>query len=400
MEILSERLKRFKPSLTVEISQKARELTKQGKDIISLSSGEPDFDTPNHIKAEGINAINKGYTKYTPVDGIISLKQAIVDKFKKDNGLLFKNNQVTVGVGGKHVIYNLFMSTLNKSDEVLIPSPYWVSYPDIVSLCGGKPVIIETKASDKFKITPDSLEKKITPNTKWLIINSPSNPTGMVYSKKELLDLSKILLEYKHIHILSDDIYEHILYDDQKFFNIVNVEPKLMKRTFIINGVSKAFSMTGWRIGFGAGDEKIIKAMSKIQSQSTTNPTSICQHAAVTALSAEKEFLNDWILQFSHRRNYVCNFLDGMDTLSYLKPEGAFYLFISCERLLNRMTPDKKKIIDDVDFSNFLLEFANIAVVPGIAFGSSPYFRISYAASMDLLKIACQRMKEAVSLLE
>ena len=222
----------------------------------------------------------------------------------------------------------------------------------------------------------------------------------MVYSKKELLDLSKILLEYKHIHILSDDIYEHILYDDQKFFNIVNVEPKLMKRTFIINGVSKAFSMTGWRIGFGVGDEKIIKAMSKIQSQSTTNPTSICQHAAVTALSAEKEFLNDWILQFSHRRNYVCNFLDGMDTLSYLKPEGAFYLFISCERLLNRMTPDKKKIIDDVDFSNFLLEFANIAVVPGIAFGSSPYFRISYAASMDLLKIACQRMKEAVSLLE
>ncbi len=400
MEILSDRLKRFKPSLTVEITQRARELIKDGKDIISLSSGEPDFDTPCHIKEEGINAIRQGYTKYTPVDGIANLKQTIINKFEKENNLIYRPSQITVGVGGKHVIYNLFMSTINKNDEVLIPSPYWVSYPDIVSLCGGTPTIVETQESQSFKITPKSLEKKITKNTKWLIINSPSNPTGIVYSENELSQLSKVLMKYKHVRILSDDIYEHLIYDNKKFMNILNVEPRLAERVFIINGVSKAFSMTGWRIGYGAGDEKIIKAINKIQSQSTTNPASICQYAAVKALSEEKVFLDDWLSQFCDRRDYVCDFIKSTNGLKCIKPEGAFYLFISCKKYINKISPDKKKIFNDVDFSSFLLNFGNVAVVPGMAFGASPYFRISYAASMELLKTSCERIEKALKLLE
>ena len=289
MSLISDRLSRFKPSLTVKISQKARELSMKGEKIISLSSGEPDFDTPDHIKSEAINAINKGFTKYTQVDGVNELKESIQKKFLEENNLKYNTNQITVGVGGKHVIYNLFMSSINQEDEVVIPSPYWVSYPDIVSLCRGKPVLIETDSKNKFKITPQMLEKKINENTKWFVINSPCNPTGTVYSKEELFEISKVLINNPHVNILSDDIYEHIIYGDQKFYNILNVAPDLYERTFIVNGVSKAFSMTGWRIGYGAGNEKLIKSIAKIQSQSTTNPCSISQMAAKFALDTKKK---------------------------------------------------------------------------------------------------------------
>ena len=288
MSLISNRLSRFKPSLTVKISQKARELSMMGEKIISLSSGEPDFDTPEHIKSEAISAINEGFTKYTQVDGVKELKESIQRKFLKENNLKYSINQITVGVGGKHVIYNLFMSSIDQGDEVVIPSPYWVSYPDIVSLCRGKPVLIESDSKNKFKITPDMLEKNINKNTKWFVINSPCNPTGTVYSREELIEISKVLINNPHVNILSDDIYEHIIYGNKKFYNILNVAPELYERTFIVNGVSKAFSMTGWRIGYGAGDEKLIKSIAKIQSQSTTNPCSISQMAAKFALDTKK----------------------------------------------------------------------------------------------------------------
>ena len=396
MSILSNRLNKFKPSLTVKVSQKARELSSKGINIISLSSGEPDFDTPLHVKDEGIRAINNGFTKYTAVDGIDSLKLAIIQKFKKDNSINYDINQVSVGVGGKHVIFNLFMSTLNCGDEVIIPSPYWVSYPDIVSLCEGNPVIVDTKESNKFKMSPKELESKITKKTKWVIINSPGNPTGSTYSKEELIGLANVLIKYDHIWILSDDIYEYLIYDNLKFFNILNVEPKLYNRTFIVNGVSKAFSMTGWRIGYGAGNQEIIKSISKIQSQSTTNPTSISQMAAVKALNSEKKFLVQWIRQFSERRNYVSDYLNQTEGLNCIKPDGAFYLFISCSGLINKTAPDGKVICNDIDFADFLLDYAQVAVVPGTAFGKSPYFRISYAASMELLKKACEKIRNAI----
>ena len=396
MSILSNRLNNFKPSLTVKVSQKARELSSKGINIISLSSGEPDFDTPIHVKDEGIKAINNGFTKYTAVDGIDLLKLAITQKFKKDNSINYDLDQITVGVGGKHVIFNLFMSTLNQGDEVIIPCPFWVSYPDIVSLCDGKPVVVNTSDSNKFKMTPAELESKITNKTKWVIINSPGNPTGSTYSKEELAGLANVLLKYENLWILSDDIYEYLIYDNLKFFNILNLEPKLYDRTFIVNGVSKAFSMTGWRIGYGAGSKEIVKSISKIQSQSTTNPTSISQMAAVKALNSEKTFLVEWIQQFSERRNYVSNYLNTIEGLDCIKPDGAFYLFISCSGLINKNTPDGKVIYNDIDFADFLLDHAQVAVVPGTAFGRSPYFRISYAASMELLIKACEKIRNAI----
>ena len=399
MDLLSERLNSFHQSLTVKISQKARDLKKQGKEIISLSSGEPDFDTPQNIKDQAIKAIENGFTKYTTVDGIISLKTIIKEKFLKENGIEFATDQITVGVGGKHVIYNLFMSTLNEMDEVIIPAPYWVSYPDIVSLCGGKPIIIKTKMSENFKVKPAEIEKVITKKTKWLVINSPSNPTGIVYTKDELKAISEILLD-KKIYVLSDDIYEHIIYKKNKFYNILNVEPKLYKRTFIVNGVSKAFSMTGWRIGYGAGPKEIIKAIAKIQSQSTTNPTSISQIAAVEALSAEKKFLEEWIERFSERKQLILKFVDETQGLDCIDPSGAFYMFISCSNIINKITPDNKVIKNDLDFANFLLTHSGVAVVPGVAFGASPFIRISYAVSFDILKKACKKMKKAINLLK
>jgi aspartate aminotransferase len=398
MDLISNRLSRFQPSLTVKISQKAREMRKNGVDVISLSSGEPDFDTPDHIKNFAIQAINDGFTKYTPVDGTDELKEAIVKKFKNENNITFENENISVAGGGKHIIYNLFMSSINKNDEVIIPSPYWVSYPDIVRLCGGKPVVCETTFEKGFKITADELEKKITNKTKWFIINSPSNPTGAVYSAQELKKISELLIKYPNIQILSDDIYEHVLYGDMKFTNIINVEPNLYKRTFIVNGVSKVFSMTGWRIGYGAGDKSFIKSMSKIQSQCTTNPCSISQMAAMFALQNDKKFLEDWLKKFNERKNFLINFFNSMEGLKAFKPDGAFYLYVSCEGLINKKY-GTNKIINDFDFANFLLNEANVAIVPGQAFGKSPFFRLSYATSLNELEIACDRIKKSLKLL-
>ena len=392
MTLISDRLSRFKPSLTVKISQIAREMSNAGEDVISLSSGEPDFDTPFHIKESAINAINSGFTKYTQVDGIPDLKQSIVNKFKNENKIIFEPSQITVGSGGKHVIYNLLMSTVNKDDEVIIPSPYWVSYPDMVNLAGGRPVIVETNMLDNFKISANQLKENISIKTKWFILNSPGNPTGAIYSKDELKEISKVLMENKHVYILSDDIYEHITYDED-FYNILNLEPKLYDRTFIVNGVSKAFSMTGWRIGYGAGNSEVIKAISKIQSQSTTNPCSISQVAARFALDTKKDFLKDWILEFKSRRDMLIDFFSSIDGLNPFIPSGAFYLYVSCEGYINRKIKNGEMIKDDVDFAEYLLKESKVAIVPGSAFGKSPFFRISYATSLKDLEEACRRIK-------
>lgn len=396
MALISKRLSRFKPSLTVKISQKAREMSKSGQKVISLSSGEPDFDTPKHIKEYAIEAINNGFTKYTQVDGIDDLKNAIVNKFKLENKINYLAKNITVGVGGKHVIYNLMMASLDLNDEVIIPAPYWVSYPDIVSLCGGKPIIVETKIGSGFKISANELEQKITKKTKWFIINSPSNPTGAVYSKTELKEISDILIKYPKINILSDDIYEHIIYGQNEFTNILNVEPKLYDRTFIVNGVSKAFSMTGWRIGYGAGNENLIKSIAKMQSQSTTNPTSISQMAAKKALETKKDFLKEWISKFEKRKEYLLKFFNSIDGLEPFAPQGAFYLYVSCKGFIEKA--DKKNLVikNDIDFCDYLLTNANVAVVPGVAFGKSPYFRLSYATSFDELKLACEKVENTL----
>ena len=400
MSFLSKRLSRFQSSVTVQISQKARDLETKGREIISLSSGEPDFNTPEDIKNGAIKAINNNFTKYTAVDGIIELKKAIKKKFLDENELNFEIDQITVGVGGKHVIYNLFMSTLNPDDEVIIPAPYWVSYPDIVKLCGARPIILKTNIDSMFKISVDDLEKMITKKTKWLVINSPSNPTGVVYNDIDLKKISEVLVKNKHVNILSDDIYEHIIYGKNLFSNILNLEPKLSNRVFIVNGVSKAFSMTGWRIGYGAGQTEVIKSIAKIQSQSTTNPTSISQMAALSALQSDKKFLKTWISEFEKRRDFVFSEFNKIKGLRCMKPDGAFYMFTSCEKLLGRKTPEGKIINNDLDFSNFLLEYAGVAVVPGQAFGTSPFFRISYAASMKLLEEACKKIGSAILLLK
>ncbi len=395
MTLISDRLSRFKPSLTVKISQTAREMTMNGENVISLSSGEPDFDTPDHIKKSAIQAINDGFTKYTQVDGIPDLKKSIVQKFKIENNLNYSENQITVGVGGKHVIYNLLMSTLNNGDEVIIPSPYWVSYPDMVTLAEGTPVIVETNMNEDFKISSEKLKASITKKSKWFILNSPGNPTGAVYNKDELYELSRILIKNPHIQILSDDIYEHIIYDNL-FYNILNVEPELYERTFIVNGVSKAFSMTGWRIGYGAGNEEIIKSISKIQSQSTTNPCSISQVAAKHALLSEKEFLKKWIKKFEERKNFLVDFFKSIQGLDPFIPSGAFYLYVNCEGFINKQLNNGNQISNDIDFVQYLLEDAKVAVVPGTAFGKSPFFRISYATSLSDLKEACKRIEISI----
>ena len=396
MALISKRLSRFKPSLTVKISEKAREMSRKGEKIISLSSGEPDFDTPDHIKDYAVKAINNGFTKYTQVDGIYDLKKAIVNKFSKENNLSYDIENISVGAGGKHVIYNLFMASLDLNDEVIIPAPYWVSYPDIVSLCGGKPVIVDTKIEDDFKITSSELEKNISKNTKWFIINSPGNPTGSVYTEEELKKISEVLAKYPHVNILSDDIYEHIIYNPEKFLNIVNVNSSLKDRTFIVNGVSKVFSMTGWRIGYGAGDINFIRSMAKLQSQSTTNPCSISQMAAKHALETDKDFLTEWIKKFGERRDFLLNFFESINGLRPFNPKGAFYLYVSCEGFINKKNNKNQVISNDLDFAEYLLDYAKVAVVPGVAFGKSPYFRLSYATSFDELKEACERIRIAL----
>jgi len=393
MSFLATNLQNIKPSPTIAVSMKAAELKSQGKNIISLSMGEPDFDTPDNIKDAAIAAIKKGDTKYTAVDGTPAVKKAIISKFKKENNLEYKSSEIIVSTGAKQVIYNAFVATINPGDEVLIQAPYWVSYPDMVLLAGGNPVIIESSAENNFKITEEDLEKKITPKTKWLILNSPSNPTGSCYSKDELQKIAKILLKYPHIHILSDDIYEHLIFDNLKFATIAEVEPLLKPRTLVVNGVSKAYAMTGWRIGYGAGDEKLIKAMSMIQSQSTSATTSIGQAATVEALNGPQDYIAVGKEVFQKRRDMVVKMLNEIDGISCNEPNGAFYVFPSCKKIIGRKTPEGKIINNDNDFSTYLLEDALVAVVPGIAFGAEGFFRISYAANEDFLKDAMSRIK-------
>ncbi len=391
MSIISDSLKKIKPSPTIAVTQKARELKAAGKDVIGLGAGEPDFDTPENIKQAAIKAINDGDTKYTAVDGTPDLKKAIVEKFKKENNLDYTIDQITVGAGGKHVIYNAMMATLNEGDEVIVPAPYWVSYPDIVLLAGGKPVVMECDEKQSFKINPSDLEKFITPKTKWIILNSPSNPTGACYSENDIREIAKVLEKHPHVYILSDDIYEHVTYEGFKFFTIAQIEA-LKERVLTMNGVSKAYSMTGWRIGYAAGPKEIIKAIAKIQSQSTTNPSSISQAASVEALSGTQDFIKIRADSFQERRDFVVKALNDIDGIECLNPDGAFYVFPSCKGLMGKKDTNGKEIKSDTDFVQSLLENSGIAVVQGSAFGLEGFFRISYATSMDNLKKALEKI--------
>ena len=392
MSIISDSLKRIKPSPTIAVTQKARELRAAGKDVIGLGAGEPDFDTPGHIKEAAIKAIKDGDTKYTAVDGTSVLKKAIVEKFKRENNLNYTTDQITVGAGGKHVIYNLMMATLNKGDEVIIPAPYWVSYPDIVLLAGANPIVIECSEKQGFKLTAKDLESAITNNTKWIILNSPSNPTGACYTEQEIKNLAQVLRRKPHVNVLSDDIYEHVTYEGFKFFTIAQI-PELKNKVVTMNGVSKSYAMTGWRIGYAAGDKEVIKAIAKIQSQSTTNPSSISQAAAVEALNGTQDFIPIRSLAFQERRDFVVNSLNAIDGINCLKPDGAFYVFPSCKDLIGKKDKNGKKLENDTDFVQSLLENNNVAVVQGSAFGLEGFFRISYATSMKNLEKAMERIK-------
>ena len=390
---LSKNLEKIAPSATVAMTQLARDLKNQGKDVISLSAGEPDFDTPENIKRAAIEAITRGETKYTAVDGIDELKEAIIDKFSRDNNLNFLKENISVAPGGKTIIYNAMVATLNPGDEVIIPKPFWVSYPDIVKLAGGTPVTIETSRDSNFKITADDLERNITKNTKWIIINSPSNPTGEVYSSEELQSLANVLKKYPNIYILSDDIYEHLLYEKkEKFTTIGEIDDEINSRTITMNGVSKAYSMTGWRIGYCGGPKKIIDSMRKLQGQSTSNPSSISQWAAVEALNGDQSFLKNWLDSFEMRRNKVVEMINSAEGLSCLKPKGAFYIYPSCEGVIGKELTSGEEIKNDEDFAMNLLKNKSVGVVHGSAFGLSPYFRISYATSIEKLEEACERI--------
>ena len=391
MSIVSNNLKRIKPSPTMAVTQKAKELKASGKDIIGLGAGEPDFDTPDNIKQAAIKAINDGDTKYTAVDGTPALKKAIIKKFKEENNLDYQIDQITVGTGGKQVIYNAMMATLNEGDEVIIPAPYWVSYPDIVLLAGGTPIILECNEKQGFKINPSELEKSITKKTKWIILNSPSNPTGACYSKEEIQEIGKVLEKHPHVFILSDDIYEHVTYGNFKFFTIAQID-NLKERVLTMNGVSKAYSMTGWRIGYAAGPRDIIKAIAKIQSQSTSNPSSISQAAAVEALNGVQDFIKDRATSFQERRDFVVKTLNKIEGIECLNPDGAFYVFPSCKGLIGKKDSKGKEIKKDIDFVQSLLENNGIAVVQGSAFGLEGFFRISYATSMENLKMALEKI--------
>ena len=393
MSLISSALKRIKPSQTIAISNKARELKAAGRDIIALSAGEPDFDTPENIKEAAIAAIRRGETKYTAVDGIPELKAAICRKFKRENDLDYKPAQVTVGTGGKQVLFNALVATVDAGDEVLIPAPYWVSYPDIVEFCGGKPVPVMTTIEDNFKLRPDVLEAAITPKTKWLIFNSPSNPSGAAYSFDELKAITDVLVKYPQVWILTDDMYEHLVYDDFKFVTPAQVEPRLYNRTLTMNGVSKAYCMTGWRIGYAAGPEALIKAMGTLQSQSTSNPSSIAQWAALEALDGPQDFIAANNKVFKERRDLVVSMLNQANGLHCPKPEGAFYVFPSCAGTIGKTTPGGVTIANDEDFATQLLEAEGVAVVHGSAFGLGPAFRISYATATSDLEEACRRIQ-------
>jgi aspartate aminotransferase len=393
MGFISDSLNRIQPSATIAISNKALALKAEGKNVIGLAAGEPDFDTPDNIKEAAIAAIRSGKTKYTAVDGIPELKQAIVAKFKRENGLDYRASQVSVGSGGKQVLFNALLATVNPGDEVIIPAPYWVSYPDIVMLAGGMPVVIQTTLEQGFKLRADSLEKAITPRTKWLILNSPSNPTGAAYSKADLKAITDVLVNHPHVWLLTDDMYEHLVYDDFQFFTPVQVEPSLYERTLTMNGVSKAYCMTGWRIGYGAGPEILIKAMGKLQSQSTSNPSSIAQYAAVEALNGPQDFIAANNKVFKQRRDLVVSMLNQTKGLSCPTPEGAFYVYPSCAGVIGKKTGSGQVIETDEDFVTELLAAEGVAAVHGAAFGSSPFFRISYATATPVLEDACTRIQ-------
>jgi aspartate aminotransferase len=395
MAFIADRIDRIKPSPTVAAGQKARELRAEGRDIISLDAGEPDFDTPDSIKEAAIAAIRAGQTKYTAVDGTPALKEAISAKFKRENDLDYSPAQITVGVGGKHVLFNALMATLNSGDEVIVPAPYWVSYPDMAILADGIPVFVECPAEKNFKLQPEDLERAITPRTKWLVLNSPSNPTGAAYTRAELKALAEVLLRHPQVYVLNDDMYEHLVYDGFAFTTIAQVEPALYDRTLTVNGVSKSYAMTGWRIGYAGGPETLIKAIAKIQSQSTTNPSSISQAAAVAALNGPQDFIAERAAVFQGRRDLVVGMLNQAQGIACHRPEGAFYVFPSCAGTIGRKTPDGRIIETDQDFASYLLMEAGVSVVFGAAFGLSPFFRISYATSTELLEEACRRIQRA-----
>jgi aspartate aminotransferase len=393
MGLISHALERVKPSPTITITGKARELKAAGFDVIALGSGEPDFDTPDNVKQAAVAAIQRGETKYTAVDGIPELKRAIASKFERENGLSYKPSEITVGTGGKQVLYNALLATLNPGDEVIIPSPYWVSYPDIVLLSGATPVAVETKLEDGFKLSPQALAAAITPRTKWFIFNSPSNPTGAAYTRDDVKALTDVLLKHENVWVLSDDIYEHLVYDGFAFSTPAQVEPKLKGRTLTMNGVSKAYAMTGWRIGYAGGPEPLIKAISTLQSQSTSNPCSISQWASVEALEGPQDFLKRWVASFQDRRDLVVSMLNQAKGLSCPKPEGAFYVYPSCAGVIGKTSREGKLIGNDEDFATALLQEEGVAVVHGAAFGLSPFFRVSYATGIAALEEACRRIQ-------
>jgi len=395
MTLLSQRLGRIKPSPTIAVTQKAAELKAQGRDVVGLGAGEPDFDTPDHIKEAAKAAIDRGETKYTAVAGTLELRKAICAKFKRDNGLDYKPEQITVGSGGKQTIFNALMATLDAGDEVVIPAPYWVSYPDIVMLANGQPVIVPCPQENGFKLRAEDLDRAITPKTKWLILNSPSNPTGAAYTRAELKEITDVLLRHPHVWVMPDDMYEHVIYDGFEFATPAEVEPKLYERTLTLNGCSKVYAMTGWRVGYAAGATDLVKGMNNLQSQSTTHACSISQAAAVAALNGPQDFVAGNNAIFKERRDLVISLLKETTGLSCHTPEGAFYVYPSCAGVIGKTTPEGKKIESDDDFISYLLEAEGVAAVQGSAFGLSPYYRISYATSTEVLKEACSRIKKA-----
>jgi aspartate aminotransferase len=393
MAFLADALSRVKPSATIAATQKARDLKAKGREIISLSVGEPDFDTPDNIKQAAIKAIERGETKYTPVAGIPELRQAIAEKFKRENGLDYKASQVIVGTGGKQILFNALLATLNPGDEVICVAPYWVSYPEMVAICGGTAVTVQTKMEHAFRLQPEDLEAAITPRTKWLILNSPSNPSGAAYTREELKKVTDVLLKHPHVWVLTDDMYEHLVYGDFVFTTPAQVEPELYDRTLTMNGVSKSYAMTGWRIGYGAGPAALIKAMDMLQGQQTSGACSIAQWASVEALTGPQDFIPKSRKAFEERRDLVVSMLNQARFLKCHSPEGAFYVYPSCAEAIGRKAPDGSVIENDEDFCNALLETEGVAVVQGSAFGSGPNFRVSYATSNALLEAACRKIQ-------
>ena len=396
MTFISDSLNRIKPSATMVITAKATQLKREGKKVIGLSSGEPDFDTPQHVKQAAIDAINSGYTKYTNIEGIPELRQSIVEKFKKDNDLNYDVSNVIVGTGGKQILFNALMSSLNKDDEVIIPAPYWVSYPDMTLLAGGKPIFVDCSSETNFKLTGEALDKVITKNSKWLILNSPSNPTGSCYSLSELEEIANVVRKHENLYVMTDDIYEYIVYDNFKFYTLAQVAPDLKDRILTVNGVSKSYCMTGWRIGYAAGPSLLIKAMIKIQGQSTSNPSSISQYVALAGISGSKEFLDPCLKAFDERRHFVVDKLNSINGISCILPEGAFYAYPNVSGLIGKKTQNGKILNNDAEIVEWLLESAEVAAVPGVAFGLEPYFRVSYATSLEVLKEAMNRIEKAV----